>query len=175
MDCTCKTCGSTLPMKLFRTRDSVLHSTCADCRRRKAARDRSAKHRKKLKREYERKMLQLERAEANNLMNSRTNEELVRGMLRKLGIDASQAKGRVKFYLKKIAEGNYTDRTVAALRYAEAKVNFYDEVKRLIIRDQGTKPLLAYLSDSRLLFEYGLRYTFDSDDLDMEQAHESPP
>jgi hypothetical protein len=146
----------------------VLHAACADCRKRKAARDRSRKIRARLKAEYESNKRRMEIHAAKKVLATQTDETLVRGMLRALGVEAAKARAKLKFYETRIADGRYTERTVAARNFAEAKVQYYDAVKQLILRDRGALPLRAYFSNTRLLYSHGLRYTFDPDDPDLE-------
>jgi uncharacterized membrane protein len=161
----CDACGETKPVKDFLTRTRRLDKTCTACR---------AKERRKLRYEKDRASdLQVEMREAikeqKGVLDSMSSAMITE--VRKL---MSMARYKLKTYDERIAQGKFTEKTLEARARQAQRVRYYNHVINIITTDARRgqrKPLLYYLSNTKLLEHHGFLCQVIEADPDLVAEH----
>lgn len=165
---TCDTCHITMPIKKFLNKKRRPEATCTECR---------AKQRRKLRYKAQamsslQAKVRAERMKARAVNKSRLENDLAYVMLKEVRLLMSKHKSKIRVYEQRVEAGTDTPRTHTGLAAQRAKVNYYEDVMRIISRDAQAgrvEPLTHYLTNTRLRAKHGFAWEIDPNDPDLEE------
>ena len=160
---TCDKCGETKPRKAFWGVNRNIMKTCTACRQKEARRKRYLRAKKKAERAAIRREAEVARQNAKQKMKKSNIEVAVSEIERRI----VKTEWWIKKYADKIAGGNGTKRTESALKNQYQKVEYYEDIKELMLEDASfgiDRPIEYYLENTFLLNKHGYPCVVTDDD-----------
>lgn len=151
---TCDKCGETKPRKAFWGVNRNIMSTCTVCRQKEARRKRYLRAKKKAEQAEIRRQISEAKRKAKAEM-AKSNVELAVHEIERM---ITKTEWWIKKYADTISWGNGTKRTQRALKDHHRKLDYYEEIKELLLEDASLgidRPLEYYLSNTYLLNKHG--------------------
>ena len=151
---TCDKCGETKPRKAFWGVNRNIMKTCTVCRQKEARRKRYLRAKKKAERAEIRKQV----SEARRKAKAKITETKVSKAVEELERRITKTEWWIGKYEKIVAWGDGTKRTETALRNHHRKLEYYEDIKELLLEDAALgidRPLEYYLENTYLLNKHG--------------------
>lgn len=150
----CDTCGEVKPRKAFWGVNREPMSTCTACRRKEARRKRYLRDKAEAERQAERQRARMALEKQKALLGDSKMSEAV--------LEINTIISRIEYKLRKYNEmvmyGNGTLRTEKAIRHQTNRLDYYEEIKYLLMESARRgidRPLEYYLTNTFLLNKHG--------------------
>ena len=156
---TCTDCGQTAKIAAFRTSDGKLRKQCKQCYAKQKRREKKRRVKRQDKAREEKVFLRL--------IEKAVDEAPLRAILKQIDRDAQTHVHRLTKYQQKKERNEASSKTLAALERQNNWVNYYNDLKDVVVSDfrrGALKPYLHYRSNTFLMYMHGLRYTYDDRD-----------